>query len=115
MKDTVNEILKMYAGEYTDYELYLFKNPGHYCGNIHTDNVEYLADDVVIDYDKDYDINCQLMDEEDYNNTILANVNERFADLYEKNDKILVIIFPDAYVYNGVLYNREEWEELLCN
>lgn len=72
MKGTVNEILKIYAGEYTDYELYLFKNPGHYCGNIHTDNVKYIADDVIIDYDK-------------------------------------------YYVYNGVLYNREEWEELNCN
>lgn len=55
------------------------------------------------------------MDEEDYNNTILANAGDRFTDIYEKDDKILIIIFSDAHVYNGVLYNREEWENLTCN
>lgn len=113
MKETINEVLQRYKNDYTDYEIYRFTEPAmYYSGNIHTDTIQYLGDELSVDYDKTFNLDSQLMDEEDYNNSVLANTGERFADMYEPEDKVLVIVLLDAHIIEDTVYNQEEWEQL---
>lgn len=113
MKETINEVLQRYKGDYTDYEVYRFTEPAmYYRGNIHTDTVQYIGDEVSVDYDKVFNLDCQLMDEEDYNNSILANAGEYFTDFYNAEDKVLIIVLLDAHIINDTVYNQEEFEEM---
>lgn len=111
MKKTINEVIEMYKGDYTEVEIYRYNNPSmYYNGGIHTDSIEYLDND--IDYNKTYDLDCQLMDEDDYNNTVLANAGEHFTDMYELEDKVLVIVLLDTHILDDIVYNQEEWDKL---
>ena len=92
MKETINEVLDRFKGDYIDYEVYRFTEPAMYWrGNIHTDSIEWLEADK-LNFDKKYELDYQLMDEEDYNNTVLANCGETYADMYDEEGKVLVIV-----------------------
>ena len=96
MKETINEVLNRFDGDYIDYEIYRFTSPAMYWnGDIHTDNIEWLEADKV-DFNKQYELGYQLMDEEDYNSTVLANCGEHFADMYDEDGKVLVIVLTDT-------------------
>ena len=62
----------------------------------HTDSIEYISDNI-----EDIPDIClagmyiSLMGEKEYNETILANAGESFCDLYEEDDKVLVIVLPN--------------------
>lgn len=81
----VEDIMEMYEGKFTEIEFYKDKFGKRY--GFHTDRIEYVdefeGNEEVIEYD--------LMDEELYNNTILANCNERFTNFFDSGDKVLVI------------------------
>lgn len=113
MKETINEVLQRYKGDYTDYEIYRFTEPAmYYRGNIHTDTIEYLSECFNINYNKTFDLDEQLMDEEEYNSTVLANTGVYFTDIYNVEDKILIIVLLDAHIINDTVYNQEEWEKM---
>lgn len=84
----VSELLKEYSEKWTDYELYRYVGTKR---NIHTDNIKSVCGThnelEVLDY--------ALIDEEEYDKTVLANACESadFEDWYDdKNAKVLVII-----------------------
>jgi hypothetical protein len=81
----IDEVKEMFKNEYYAMEVYKDKW-GHKSG-FHTDRIEELEnwseDAEVLEY--------ELMDEEAYNNSILANCGVSFTDMYEADDKILVI------------------------
>lgn len=82
---TVKEILEAYKGEYYEVEFYV--DTFRHSAGFHTDRVEFIescSDEAEV-------LEHQLMDEEEYNNTILANTGERFTDFYDSEDKILVV------------------------
>lgn len=113
MNETINEVLQYYKGDYTDIEVYRFTEPStYYGGKIHTDRIDYIGEELTIDYNKTFRLDCQLMDEEEYNNTVLANAGEYFTDFYNPSDKILVIILFDTYIIDDVVYNQEEWDKM---
>lgn len=113
MQETIKEVLERYKNEYTDVEIYRFKAPSkYYGGRIHTDTLEYLNECFNVDYNKTFDLDEQLMDEDEYNNTVLANTGVYFTDMYNANDKVLVIILLDAHIINDTVYNQEEWEKM---
>lgn len=82
----ISEVKEMYHGQYTDYEVYVDKWQHQY--GFHTDRV-----DCIDDYsDSDEAIEYDLMDKEDYSNSILANTCTSWEDYgYKDSDKILVI------------------------
>lgn len=69
--------------------------------SIHTDSVKYIGNGCfdnseieALPYDEkgEVDVDVQLMDKEDYESTILANCGCSWEDMYEEDDKILVIV-----------------------
>lgn len=83
---TIKELKEKYAGQYYDFEVYKNFNSSNY--GFHTDRIK-----AVDDYsDADEVIEWQLMDKEDYSNSILANVCTTWEDFgFEEDDKILVV------------------------
>lgn len=68
---------------------------------IHTDTVRYIGDGSLdkteieaLPYDTngEVDVDIELMDKEDYSNTILANSCERWEDACDEDDIIAVIV-----------------------
>ena len=86
---TVKEVKEMYKGQYEEIEVYSTWNVGkHYPDHFHTDNCKFTEE-----FTDESKVGLyELMDEEDYNNSILANCSVEFEEIYEKNDKILVIV-----------------------
>lgn len=81
----IKETKALYNGEFDAVEVYKFTGNRH---SIHTDFIEEVDS-----YSEDAEVQThQLMDEEEYNSTIFANCSNRFADIYEKSDKVLVIV-----------------------
>lgn len=84
---TVKEIkeLDSIKGQYSDIEVYRNYNSDKM--GFHTDRIQsvesYSEAEEVTEY--------QLMDEEDYNNSICANTSLSFSDLYNPEEKILII------------------------
>lgn len=101
---TIRELLeeKYIKGHYDDYEIYKYTDKDH---RIHTDFIKFLNDtdnNGFISLDKLNDMNVcdyQLMDEEDYNNTINANCdNANFEEWYgNKNAIVLIIVLHENY------------------
>ena len=86
-KMNLKEVKEMYKNEYTTFEVYQFISKQH---DIHTDFVRELESH---EYNDESEVvTHQLMDENDYNSTIFANCSDKFADIYEKSDKVLVIV-----------------------
>ena len=82
---TIKEIKELYKNEFTNFEVYRFVGKRHV---IHTDFVEEAED-----YNDESEVvSHQLMNEDDYNSTIYSNCSDKFADIYDKNDKVLVIV-----------------------
>lgn len=81
----IEETKALYNGEFDAVEVYKFTGKRH---SIHTDFIEEVED-----YSEDAEVQThQLMDEEEYNSTIFANCSIKFTDIYEKTDKVLVIV-----------------------
>lgn len=81
----IKETKALYNGEFDAVEVYKFTGKRH---SIHTDFIEEVDS-----YSEDAEVQThQLMDEEEYNSTIFAICSNRFADIYEKSDKVLVIV-----------------------
>ena len=90
---TVAEIKKMYEGRYADIEFYKSRFNNRI---IHTDYIEYIedvSDDAPV---KDF----ELMDEERYNFSVLANCcgETDFKTWYGSSEaRVLVVIVADDY------------------
>lgn len=88
MKATINEIKKMYSGQYADIEFYLFNSSRK---SIHYDFLSSVYDDNLINDDA-IAADFELMDEETYNQKMTTG-NLDFAILYGiENAKVLVIV-----------------------
>ena len=90
---TVAEVKKMYEGRYADIEFYKFRFGQK---RIHTDCIEYIEYEDVSDNAPVEDF--ELMDEERYNFSVLANCCEEadFKTWYgSSEDRVLVIIVAD--------------------
>ncbi len=67
-------------------------------GNPHTDNLGSELEDkpasVFDSYSEDGMIKADfyVMEQEEYNTTIMANASLSFTDLYEENDEILIVV-----------------------
>ena len=78
-------------------EKYIFTSPSRYWrGAPHTDTVVEV-DNTPPFHEKLFD---EVMNEEDYNNTILANSSISFSDIFEKNDKVRVVVYSRD-IYNS--------------
>lgn len=84
----IKEIKALYNGEFDAVEVYRFTGKRH---SVHTDFIEELED-----YSEDAEVQThELMDEDEYNSTIFANCSNRFTNIYEKSDKVLVIVIKE--------------------
>src|SRR5574344_1083016 len=91
--NTIREIKESYKGEYDYMEVYKPYGIGeHYPNHFHTDNCSE-ADDYTEDSVAGL---VELMDENDYNNSILANCGIVFSDLFDQDEKILCIMLVNA-------------------
>lgn len=93
---TIKEVREMYANDnYVDEEIYISKEPKRYIRGFHGDFIE-SAEMNSLNINDDTPVYMeQLMDEEDYNNSILANssVSADFAEWYDDKDaRILCIL-----------------------
>lgn len=91
---TVKEIISE-CGEGKIIEVYAYRYKGH---NLHGDYIinvdEVYSEDIYLNKEAaDYEV----MDEERYNETILANSSMYFSDFFDVNDEILVIILPEDW------------------
>lgn len=86
------------AAEATLVETYEYTSKNH---RIHTDNVKYIGNskfDITeieaLPYDEngEVDVDVEVMGCEDYETTILANCSVSWNDMYNEDDKILVIV-----------------------
>ena len=87
-KMNINEVKEFKNGSFTAVEVYKATDNGYYSSDFHGDFIVELEDYTGKEEVKKWTI----MDEEDYNNSILANCSVEFEEIYEKNDKILVIV-----------------------
>lgn len=97
MKYTENELMQLAkSADYVD--TYRFTGANH---NVHTDNVEYIGNGMnntteidCLPYDNEGEVDAyvEIMGRSEYNYTILANTCVEWRDMYEENDKVLVII-----------------------
>lgn len=82
---TVKEVKEMYKNEFDYVEVY--KTTCGKADHFHTDNC------IEVDYEEDTLVYMwELMDEWEYNHSILANTDFSFDDIFDKNDKILVMM-----------------------
>ncbi len=90
---TLGELKKQFAGHYVELEVYVPVSKGeHYPNCFHTDNCR-SAEMCSVAVTDDTEVGLyELMDEDDYNHTLLANGGETadFADWYgDKGAKVL--------------------------
>lgn len=93
---TIKEVKELYKGQYVDCEIYRFRDFTH---RVHSDFI-YTPDDVEDDqYNENEEVVYEeLMDEEEYGRTVIANcdVTADFGDWFgDKNAQILVIILSE--------------------
>lgn len=93
---TIKEVKEQYKGQYVECEIYRFTGSVH---NIHSDFI-YISDDIEDDqYNENEEVVYEeLMDEEEYGRTVIANcdVAADFEDWFgDKNAQILVIILSE--------------------
>ena len=89
---TIKDAKEMYKNEYADIEVYEPLSTGRfYPKSFHTDNCRSTDN-----YNEDTEVKLvELMDEDDYNDTLLANtdIHVDFEDLYgNKNAKVLCVM-----------------------
>lgn len=93
LSHTKEEVKKM-ADQAAEVEIYRFNQTDRYVHGIHTDNTACM-DMKVDDLPDEFKGDVQLMDEEEYGNTILANssISADFEDWYgDKDAKVLVVV-----------------------
>lgn len=95
---TVREFIKEAKGYYTFSKIEVYRFRGE-MRIFHTDFIENIDEY----YNKNSYMDCevesyQLMDEEDYNNSILANAC--FSEEFEENEKRLIICISWRYRYD---------------
>lgn len=89
---TIKEIKEMYEGQYEEIEVYSALSVGkHYPNHFHTDNCKFTAE-----FTDESEVGLyELMDEKDYNHSIMANASD-YADFEEwygnKEAKVLCIM-----------------------
>lgn len=95
---TIKDIKEEYKGKYAELEVYeAVSNGRYYPKYFHTDNCEPFGEGVPYgDYVDDMDVGLyELMNEEDYNNSIMANC-DIYADFEawygDKDAKVLCIM-----------------------
>lgn len=87
----INEIKEIEKrSKYASVEVYeqLELDNGYYSWNFHGDYIRELEDYTGLEEVERW----AIMDEDEYNNSILVNCCVSFSDIFEKNDKILVIL-----------------------
>lgn len=103
---TKEEVKKM-AAQAAEVEIYRFNQADRFVRGIHTDNTACL--DMSIDnLPEDFTGQVELMDEEEYGNTILANssMDADFEDWHGSKDaKVLVVVLS----YESAESLREYW------
>lgn len=92
---TIKEVKEKYAGKYEELEVYKAIGKGeHYPNHFHTDNCKFTEE-----YSDSSEVGLyELMDEEDYNNSINANscATTDFGEWYGSNDaKVLCVMLAD--------------------
>ena len=90
---TKEEVNKM-AAQAAEVEIYRFTQQDRYIRGIHTDNTDSM-DVKVDDLPDEFKGEVQLMDEEEYDNTLLANssMSADFESWYgDKDAKVLVVV-----------------------
>ena len=100
---TIKEIKEMYANQYADIEIYRPVTPCSTNSKAFRHACEFKTDYIesVEDYDETSEvIKCELMGEEDYNCSVLADssVPANFAEWYDNaNAKVLCVLiaYPD--------------------
>lgn len=101
---TIKDIKKIYQGQYSDIEVYSGDS-------FHTDSCQ-----PVDDYKDNFVVKkWQLMDEEDYNSTILANCGIRFEEIHEKIDKILCLLITgdrEVIAIRNIPYDYDTTDEM---
>lgn len=91
----LSDYLKNEISQSADVEVYNYTGKHH---SIHTDYIMDVDIDVTDYYIANPDeIDYELMDESEYNNTVMANTSDvDFEDFYgDKNDKVLVIVLKN--------------------
>lgn len=89
------------------YELYKYTDSTKH---IHTDTVESLDQDVdKLPYDEkgEVDVDIQEMDKEEYSRSILANSCVAWDDMFEDDDKVLVIVVREWRSYDVVFQSDD--------
>lgn len=84
----------MMAAKAAEVEIYRFNQADKYIKGIHTDNIKSLDADIDSLPDE-FDGMVELMTEQEYNDTVLANssMSADFEDWYgNKNAKVLVVV-----------------------
>jgi hypothetical protein len=89
---TVKDVKEKYVGQYATIEVYRY-NDLKINVEFHTDNLNYV-EDYTDDMELENDWSYELMDDEQYNNSIDANCKHiPFSELYDEDDpKVLCII-----------------------
>ncbi len=96
---TVKELIKeKYTDEIADLEVYAFTGKRH---SIHSDFIHNLDEVFASESYEDFEVAAwEIMDEERYKNTIVANSTEEasFSTWYnDKNAKVLVIVIGEEF------------------
>lgn len=89
------------------YELYKYTDSTK---RIHTDTVESLDQDIdKLPYDEngEVDVDIQEMDKEEYSHSILANSCVAWDDIFEDDDKVLVIVVREWRSYDVVFQSDD--------
>lgn len=89
---TVREIIEMHKGQCTEVEVYVYSDKTERLHSDFIENVdEVCREELYMDCEAaDY----ELMGEDDYNRTVLANTCMQFSDCNDPGDKILVVVLP---------------------
>lgn len=89
---TVRDLIKKENGNYSDYEVWMYSDGSH---KLHTDYIKNIDGEYSKSQYFDAEaVNYEIMDCNEYNNTILANCEpEDFSEIYgDDNAKVLVIM-----------------------
>lgn len=106
---TIKEVKEYYRGQYVECEIYRFTDFTH---RVHSDFI-YTPDDIENDqYNENEEVVYEeLMDEEEYGRTVIANgdVTADFEDWFgDKNAQILVIILSEIRQDIGLLTKEQK-------
>ena len=105
MKYSRTEIQNAIENKY--YELYKYTDRTH---RLHTDFIESLDQDVnelPFDEKDEIDVDIQEMDKEDYSNSILANSSVAWEDMFEDDEKVVVIVVREWRSYDVVFQSDD--------